>query len=517
MVTMNEEDLPIDIQIKKLLDWLISRRICSKSWHDDVLEIRGKISSAILDMPEHPTVKNLLSGARINYFIVLEIIDILKETEKDSKNFLGMYGSKRMKDWKDISSVYTKENVYLAEASQFLIQTLVYDIPALKKRLNKCLAQSQELEKSEADSLKRSNELINEFVKSTKSLGLILEEGDCKKSSIKRAIIKLLEDLPATYNELAKSSSSLRSACDYYEKFVHKTIDDKVVPCSLLQYLIEYGNVTTYQWVHGEPPISVEDPTMDFGMEKDEKEDNSSIDYEEDGDNEIDFGEYGEIDLGEGENGKIDWGNFDSEEELGESSQEINWDDVITADNIVVEEGGIDGGIARNEEALSLLDNRRTRILLLDELSELECFLQQRLIDLKNCRGTMGLSLDVGSDTSEDPSSIEKSITHVRSLISNLTNGKMHHLQSIRSSPKYVDRIVDNLRSKISLSEKMVSKAKLAVSQREDTLEESREAKKNIDIIAEQTKILQNNITSDISKRYKNRKVNIMGGIQSVC
>ncbi|CAB4069584.1 unnamed protein product [Lepeophtheirus salmonis] len=163
---------------------------------------------------------------------------------------------------------------------------------------------------------------------------------------------------------------------------------------------------------------------MDFGMEKDEKEDNSSIDYEEDGDNEIDFGEYGEIDLGEGENGKIDWGNFDSEEELGESSQEINWDDVITADNIVVEEGGIDGGIARNEEALSLLDNRRTRILLLDELSELECFLQQRLIDLKNCRGTMGLSLDVGSDTSEDPSSIEKSITH-----------------SIRSSPKYVDRI----------------------------------------------------------------------------
>ncbi|CAB4069585.1 unnamed protein product [Lepeophtheirus salmonis] len=61
----------------------------------------------------------------------------------------------------------------------------------------------------------------------------------------------------------------------------------------------------------------------------------------------------------------------------------------------------------------------------------------------------------------------------------------------------------------------MVSKAKLAVSQREDTLEESREAKKNIDIIAEQTKILQNNITSDISKRYKNRKVNIMGGIQS--
>ncbi|CAB4069583.1 unnamed protein product [Lepeophtheirus salmonis] len=182
MVTMNEEDLPIDIQIKKLLDWLISRRICSKSWHDDVLEIRGKISSAILDMPEHPTVKNLLSGARINYFIVLEIIDILKETEKDSKNFLGMYGSKRMKDWKDISSVYTKEN---------------------------------ELEKSEADSLKRSNELINEFVKSTKSLGLILEEGDCKKSSIKRAIIKLLEDLPATYNELAKSSSSLRSALSY--------------------------------------------------------------------------------------------------------------------------------------------------------------------------------------------------------------------------------------------------------------------------------------------------------------
>ena len=43
-----------------------------------------------------------------------------------------------------------------------------------------------------------------------------------------------------------------------------------------------------------------------------------------------------------------------------------------------VEEAGTEGGVARDTDALSLLDNRKTRNLLLDDLHELECFLLQR-------------------------------------------------------------------------------------------------------------------------------------------
>ncbi len=43
-----------------------------------------------------------------------------------------------------------------------------------------------------------------------------------------------------------------------------------------------------------------------------------------------------------------------------------------------IEGDGMEGGVARDSDALSLLDNRKTRNLLLDDLHELECFLLQR-------------------------------------------------------------------------------------------------------------------------------------------
>ena len=79
-----------------------SRRICSRDWHEHAVKIREKIGEAMQDMPENNAIKELLLGSHINYFHCLKIVDILKETEADSKNFFGQYGSKRMKDWKQI-------------------------------------------------------------------------------------------------------------------------------------------------------------------------------------------------------------------------------------------------------------------------------------------------------------------------------------------------------------------------------------------------------------------------------
>jgi len=43
------------------------------------------------------------------YFCCLKIVEILKETEKESKNMFGMYSSQRMKDWRTIVSNYEKK------------------------------------------------------------------------------------------------------------------------------------------------------------------------------------------------------------------------------------------------------------------------------------------------------------------------------------------------------------------------------------------------------------------------
>lgn len=67
----------------------------------------------------------------------MKIIEILEQTEADTKNIFGGYSSKRMKDWKDIESQYRKNNVYLAEAADLLINTVKYEMPNIKKMISK--------------------------------------------------------------------------------------------------------------------------------------------------------------------------------------------------------------------------------------------------------------------------------------------------------------------------------------------------------------------------------------------
>lgn len=88
-------------------------------------------------MPVHQDIAALLSGSYINYFHCLKIIEILKETEADTKNLFGRYGSQRMKDWQDVVKCYEKENLYLGEAAQMLVRNINYEIPSLKKQIAK--------------------------------------------------------------------------------------------------------------------------------------------------------------------------------------------------------------------------------------------------------------------------------------------------------------------------------------------------------------------------------------------
>ncbi len=182
---VDELELAIDIHLKKLLDWLVSRRICNRNWHENVLKVRQANQRASIpksftgvlmfllasdpreDRPRHRghagaredhqaphrgqhqlfslpagevarqsvvlgTACNLTCSSNIikllvgittrTYILCIQIVEILKETEADTRNFLGSYGSQRMKDWQEVISLYRKDNTYLAEAAQLLSQ-----------------------------------------------------------------------------------------------------------------------------------------------------------------------------------------------------------------------------------------------------------------------------------------------------------------------------------------------------------------------------------------------------------
>lgn len=505
---MDEQNIPIDIAIRKLLDWLISRHICSRDWHAKVVEIRPKIGEALHDMPEHESMKKLLAGRHINYFVCLKIVDILKETEADSKNFYGGFGSQRMKDWQRIVADYEQGNVYLAEAAQLLIQNVSYEVPGLKKQLVKCDQVLGECDKKDRDNEKRVADLQQEYRKECAQLGIV---GD----QLKKEIISLAKNLPDEYKDIAEDARTLKEACDLYKEFVIESLEEghDVKVIENLSYLVTNGNTTTYQWKYGEVPISIEEPHICFDDEEEKDEGPGEIDFGDEGgidfggDGEIDFGDDGggEIDFGDGGGGDIDWGNIDA----GDEKIDFELVDDVDTSAIVLEEGGMEGGVAKDEEALSVLDNRRTRALILDNLMEMECFLQQRLVETTS--DSSRYSLD-SSRQQHNPATLTSMVAQAKKISGNLTSLKIQQLQMIRGSPAYADQLADSLKQKLRLVEKVKSSSSRIEEKRSEAAAEQGLTKEHLENVINKSGELQTQICEDVAKRFKGRKVHIMGG-----
>ncbi|XP_071443641.1 CDK5 regulatory subunit-associated protein 3 isoform X2 [Hetaerina americana] len=521
---MEEQLIPIDIHKNKLIDWLISRRHCKREWQDKIIVIREKINNAIQDMPVHAGIAELLSGSYINYFHCKNIVEILRETEKDSKNIFGMYGSQRMKDWQEIIKLYERENVYLIEAAQMLIRNINYEVPSLKKQLAKFEQIQLECEKKDADYTKTANSVQAEFNSQCKQLGI---EG----VKIKRELVACLADLPKILNDAAKKAKSLKAAQEFYEAFVKFIIGREhhggCLP--LLKYIIDHGNVTTYEWMYGEPPLQIEEPQLDVQFDDEEQVDQNDekIDF---GGEAIDFSTVNEctsktdddqIDFGEG---GIDWGTVDEAIDWNtvDGISKIDLADVtLNESGIVVEETGMSGGVARLKEAYTLLDNPETRYKLMDELLELESFLLIRLSEMaaSDTDHLIGLS-----QMSEAPALLQMQTTgstsamlkQTRDVIAAVLDKRACQLHSIKHSPRYVDQLAFTLKQKLSIMDKILLSKKALQEKKEEATSGAIDIQPKIKLIINKTKELQMEIELDISRKYKNRPCNIMGGANTL-
>ncbi|KAK4873182.1 hypothetical protein RN001_015211 [Aquatica leii] len=499
---MDEQNIPIDINTTKLLDWLISRRHVSKDWQNDVLKIREKINNAIQDMPEHQEIVKLLSGQHINYFHCLKITEILKETEAGTKNLFGSYGSKRMKDWKDIVQMYEKNSLYLAEAAQMLIRNVNFEVTSLRKQLSKFEQMQIDYEKKIKELGKTENVTLNEFNSLCRQLGIAGKD-------IKKELKELLNDLPTIYEQaavrakLVKPTASLYTA---YFKYHSNDVDEtKILP--LLQYVIEKGNTTTYEYTYGEKPISIE--AFEVHEEK-EPITTEGIDF---GD-EIDFGDSIDVRVDADKN-EIDWGslsNDDGFEIVDHGDFDVNLDDT----GIVVEKTGNDGGIARGTDAFTVLDNPKTRDTFLNDLIELEAFLLLRLHEKSNETDLLHISQMQNAPAIfqlQTVESLSSMLSDVRSVLNELTNKRTQHLHNIKHFPKYIDILTDSLRQKLTSIDRLRDTKKIFEAKIQEVRNQSSSTLPVIDAIVKSTKILQKQIEEEISKKYKGRPVHIVGSV----
>ncbi|XP_018022374.1 CDK5 regulatory subunit-associated protein 3 isoform X2 [Hyalella azteca] len=528
------EELPIDIHLNKLVHFIVSRQHAKKDWAETTRVVREQINAAIQDMPEHPEILKLLSGTYINYFHCLKIVKILKQTEADSKNILGWYTSQRMKDWQAVVKQYEKGGAYLAESGHLLHQYIAHEIPGIQGQLSRCTQIQQECDKREADLHKMAQNSQKAYQRQCKQLGI---EG----IDVRRELIDQLKELPAELKRIGQTFSEVSSAAKFYLSFVAFTCDGKYQDSlTMLLYIAEHGDVTTYQYLHGEEPLSIESPLDSLLSSTQQSKgdalgdaDAGGIDFGDADAGGIDFGDAdaggieltsnsaadGAIDFGDNDGGEIDFGDHQTSDiKLGDAEQ-IDWSAADIAD-ITVEASGVSGGVARGSEALSLLLNPSTRVRILANLYELEAFLGYRLVEMTSAEESL-VALNLWDDAPKNlqmvtASTIESQLKLVQKIIADLTTPKILQLFLISESHRYVDRLTETLRKLEQRS--VVCPATLATLQqrRQHAQEQQQQLTKKLQQTKTAAKSLVLQLQDAISSKYNGRMVNIMGARQNL-
>lgn len=501
----NIQNLPIDIQTSKLLDWLLDRRHCNLKWQSAVKEIREKINAAIQDMPENEEIKQLLSGSYIHYFHCLRIVEILRGTEASSKNIFGRYSSQRMKDWQEIVSLYEADNVYLAEVASLLSRNVSYEGPALRKQLAKAQQLQQELSRREVECQSSAADLRERYYAACKQYGITGE-------NVPRELQALVKDLPAVLDEVGKDAEKLEEQIQLYTAFTNFVCDWSEPVLPMLTFAQKNGNKTFYEWRTGKVPTVVERPAVEEAPPDAVTED--TIDWGDFGQGSDSVGVSSGITVEDG----IDWGiSVEPNSEDNGADGGIDWGDSEAAPiEIEVVDAGTDcpEGVARGEDALTILENCTSRSQFIDELMELEVFLTHRLTEMGEEGDVVAMSqfqLAPSIIQGQTCEHVREMLSEVRDLLGRLTSLRMQHLFMIHASPRYVERVSEVLRQKLKQADILVLKGSTMVEKRQEALQEQSRLEPRVDLLAGCTRELQKLIEADISKRYHNRPVNLMG------
>ncbi|XP_076813551.1 CDK5 regulatory subunit-associated protein 3-like [Clavelina lepadiformis] len=526
---MADEQIPIDIQCNKLVDWLIDRRHCNIKWQTAAEVVKEKIVSALRDMPNTEEMRKLLEGSCFHYFKCLKIVNVLKDTEKDSKNIFGMYSSKRMKDWQEIVKLYEKENLHLAELSSRLLRNLNYEIPAIKKQITKCGQFQEECRKKIQDCVRNTNEAQRKYAEGCRKVGV-------SGTNIRRELLDLVQDLPKEFDDIGLKCRDLLPVLEYYVAFVEfsltsNTFSESITPLS--SHMSKLGNTTVYQLNHGKLPDRVmkadlnaevlddnadnEDNNIDWGITLETDDTMTSSDDVVDFD--ISVEEAGIVleTSGDEDAGKPDDNGF----EIVSTDDAPRWEIEEVSIREVPNGNKLASGerVAEGEEALSVLECVKTRTQFINELMELTGFLSQRLAETQRESDVLSINQFQSAPPILQLTSVnelEAMLSLVSSIHSSLTSTKMLHLCRILDSPRFVDRLADNLSRQISLTKKYESLKQSHENSIKISETEQSSLHPKLEILISESKEWQQLIESEISKRYKDRPVHLMGAINMI-
>lgn len=159
-----------------------------------------------------------------------------------------------MKDWQEIVRLYERDSVYLGEAAQILVRNVNYELPAVKKQISK-------FEQLVDDAQKKIHDLsTSEAVLNAQRTALCQKIG-IEGKNLRDEFIERLKELPKFYSEIVKAIQKIGSALQLYAE---TSRNPDCLP--IVRLVAAKGNVTVYEYAHGEAPLSVEEAAIQLKL-----------------------------------------------------------------------------------------------------------------------------------------------------------------------------------------------------------------------------------------------------------
>ncbi|BAB09818.1 CDK5 activator-binding protein-like [Arabidopsis thaliana] len=478
------QNLPIDITFSRLGEWLVDRKRIPADWRKRVAVIRVKILKEFSSLPkEIDPFFQTLDPEVIGYLEVKKVYEILLKTTPESRNIFGrLSGASGV--WEAIVRAFEKDHIYLGEAAQIIIQNVNYEIPYLKKQVQKVQQQMTELDRKEAD-IKRSVALsATKYEDACRELGLQdhikFKHLRYQGNNVRRELLETASSLPSTFSKILEviNSDSVTGAMEYYSAYVQDVHTEKDKPLRIVLQNLKYirenppslsvfgdsegldaDNIQSSENANGTDAaadsidwdITVETPEIDWDVSMVEEVDSGN-----------DLGSYEIVnasDIPENSPFKVE-----ESQGLEVDVSEISWD--VSVETPQVEEIGDSALLESNQTQLtdsttqvlgsggerSQLLETEYRNKILDDLYEVKAFLNQRLIELRN-EDTLSLQHHVQAVSpmvlqQYSPETIEPMVVDISMAISLLTNKKSRDLIMILNSKRFLDRLVSELEEK---------------------------------------------------------------------